>query len=457
MHNTKINVVSSQSVEEHHQEIIMANFNDLAIELQIAIWQLVLPYRGVHWVEIEGIVHDAPYVRDSIRFTRHSYSDGRLPEVSINDFWSLPKCEEQKARFMAARATKPNGNGQCPGLFFQSFLPVVPSVWGAAGPGDQDGDGEVTEEVDEEMAYTRRCRQLSTYTQVTVLLETCRVSRDVALEYVHKYSPWLWHVYRSKGLLHRPRPLHVWEAQYHDENSNGPDYGLPHTSLVPTIRSPLDLVVLRMHDSHGRATPMLRQGAYQFPPESVAIPGVLSWFNRVGIEWHPRWADERDEFRTANVQTIFGLMDWRANMTTMLYWLVDGVPRPNWKRDYPRAVPAAFKEWMGRHNYRVHMFQKDMDKGTKAAFLADCDLDLEFEANGRRYYVVFVVIPWKRWDNLDADVKSSIEGPFPGGEAIWPEKLRSPARFAYDMLNNVNAYSLNTYTNMSFILSWEPI
>ncbi|KAL1879156.1 hypothetical protein Daus18300_001735 [Diaporthe australafricana] len=436
----------------------MAALNDLATELQIAIWQFVLPYRGIHWVEIEGIAHDAPYVRDSIRFTRHSYPDGELPEGRSADIRSLKKCAEQEARYMASR--EPDGHRflRCPGLFFQKLLPVVPSVWGAAGPGDDHGDGEITEQLAEEIAYTRRCRQLSTYTQVTALLETCRLSRDIALEYIEKYSPYLWNIYRSKGLLHRPRPLHVWEAQYRNENNNGPDYGPYHTSLVPMIRSPLDLVVLRLHDSHGRATPMLRQASFQFLPETSAEnPNVFPWLDRIGIEWHPRWADERDHFRAANVEAVTNLMDWRSYDSSMLYWLVDGVPRPNWKRDYPSFVPAAFKVWMRRFYWKIHKFQVNMDKETKAAFLADCDLDLEFEANGRRYFLVMVVIPWKRYGNVGVEVEPGIDGPFVGGEAIWPEKLRSPARFAYDILDDLDLWSLHTLPLMSFILSWEPI
>lgn len=436
----------------------MPTFNDLATELQIAIWQFVLPYRGIHWVDIEGLAHDAPYVRDSIRFTRHSYPDGKLPECTIQDFWSLPKCEEQEARFMASREPDGLGLRRCPGLFFQKLLPVVPSVWGAAGPGDDHGDGEMTDQLVEEMTYTSRCRQLSTYTQVTALLETCRLSRDIALEYVEKYSPYFWHIYRSKGLLYRPRPLHVWEAQYRNENSNGPDYGPPHTSLVPMIRSPLDLVVLRLHDSHGRATPMLRQAPFQFSPEtSPRNLNVFPWFDRIGIEWHPRWADEKDQFRAANVQAVTGLMDSKSSQSTMLYWLVDGVPRPNWNRDYPSVIPAAFKAWMRRYYWHVHRFQTNMDKQTKAAFLADCDLDLEFEANGRRYYVVMVVIPWKRYGGVGVEVGPGVEGPFVGGEAIWPEKLRSPARFAYDILTDFDLFSFHTHHLMSFILSWESV
>lgn len=437
----------------------MAIFNDLAVELQTAIWQLVLPYRGVHWVEIEGPVHDAPYVRDSIRFVRESYPDGKLPECSIQRFWgwSLPKCEGQRARYRAAREARQDPkSAPCPGLFFLNLVPVVPSVWGEAGPGDEYGDGETSEELAEEVAYTRRCRQLSTYTQVAALLQTCFLSRHIALEYTEKYLPNVWRICRSKGLLHRPRPLDVWEAQYRDENSNGPDYGSPHTGLVPMVRSPLDLVVLRLHDSHGRATPLLRQAPLQFPPES---PGSLfPFFHRVAIEWHPRWAEEREEFRSANVQSIFGLMSPDQHESTMLYWLVDGVPRPNWKRDYPRQVPVAFQVYMDFHHSKCKEFQSqyNMEDATMDTFLAGCDLDLEFEANGRRYYVVFVVIPWDRW-GLGAKVDSIIEGPFLGGEAIWPEKLRPAARFAFDMLNDRSLKSLMTCRLVSYILSWEPI
>lgn len=437
----------------------MAGFNDLAIELQTAIWRLVLPYRGVHWVEIEGILHDASYVRDSIRFTREAHPDGELPEGYIQELRSLPISKGQLARMMAA--WEADRHSTRIGLFFQSLIPVVPSVWGAAGPGDEDGDGELPEQLAEDIAHTRRCRQLSTYTQVSALLQTCWLSRHIALEYVREYYPWLAFIYRSRGLVYRPRPLDVWEAHYQDENSNGPHDGLPHTALVPVVRSVLDLVVLRLHDSHGRATPMLRQGPFQFNPQSRG--SVFTWFHRVAIEWNPRWADERDEFRPPNVQSIFSLMDPDSMRSTMLYWLVDGVPRPNWKRDYPRLVPAVFEAWTRHHMWRVYKYDNNMDKATKDALLADCNLNLEFEANGRRYYVVFVVIAWDLWATLPEEVKSKITGPFLGGEDIWPEKLRAPARLAYDMLiapdsfNVRDLYSLCTCRHMSFILSWEPI
>lgn len=429
----------------------MATFNELATELQIAIWQLVLPYRGIYWIELEGRPHDAPYVRDSIRFTRQSY--GGVPEISRWEVSLLEKCKEHEARFMSKNVTKE----RCPSMFFQCLGPVVPSVWGAAGPGNEHGDREMTEqELAEELADTRRCRQLSTYTQVTALLATCRLSREIALEYIQKSCPYKWQIYRSKGPLYRPRPLHVWEEQYTNENSNGPDCNHRHIPLVPTIRSPLDLVVLRLHDSHGRPTPLLRQGGFQFQPESRHVNNGFPWFDRLAIEWHPRWADEKDQFRAVLVANITGLMHWSSKDSTMLYWLVDGIPRPNWKRDYPEIVPKAFNVWMRRWNWQVHQPQYDMDEATKARFLADCDLDLEFEANGRRYYVVFVVIRDKNSELHEAGIHN-IELPLIGGEAIWPEKLRAPARFAYDTLNDDDLFSLWTHRQMSFILSWEPI
>ena len=59
----------------------MAIFNDLATELQEAIWEMVLPaFRGVHWIEVEGIPQDAGFVRDSIRMTKW-YKFDRMPET----------------------------------------------------------------------------------------------------------------------------------------------------------------------------------------------------------------------------------------------------------------------------------------------------------------------------------------------------------------------------------------
>lgn len=60
----------------------MAIFNDLAVELQEAIWELVLPTsRGVHWIEVEGIPHDPEFIRDIIRMIQACKFD-RIPETN---------------------------------------------------------------------------------------------------------------------------------------------------------------------------------------------------------------------------------------------------------------------------------------------------------------------------------------------------------------------------------------
>lgn len=434
----------------------MSTFNDLAVELQMAIWQFVLPYRGIHWVEIEGHPRDAPDVRETIRFTRQRCTDGNLPET-LRDLWRLPLCDEQRKRNLEEHQFE--GSRSHSGRFFQKLFPVTPSVYGAAGPANEHGDSQGAIHVAEEVAHTRRCRDLSTYTQVTTLLSTYRLSRSVALEYIHKFYPYSWWMYRSKGLNFRPRPLGLWEAQYLD--CSEPDLGSPHFNLVPVIRTPLDLVVLRLHDQHGRATPLLHESLYQLSPDACVHGIIFPWFDRVAIEWHPRWAtpgpDGGEQFCAAKVQAAITLMHSSADLTTMLYWLVDGVPRPNWKRDYPPVVPLVF-EWFTAsycqrtyRNYRTTDNQM-MDKNIQAAFLADCNLDIEFEANGRRYYVVFVVIAWNRWRRLPVTFMSIVDGPFIGGETIWPETIRAPARFVYDMVQ-----SMSNSWRISFILSWEPI
>lgn len=434
----------------------MSTFNDLAIELQMAIWELVLPDHGMHWLEIEGLVHEASHVRDSIRFTHQRFPDGNLPETT-EDFYRLPMSDEQRTRMEDYRRFS-SGTGQ--GLFFKSLVAVVPSVWGEAGPEKEHSDGDLPEQIAEEVAYTRRCRQLSTYTQVATLLSTCSLSRSIALKYAMKYYPRVWWVYRSKGLLHRPRSLGLWEAQYLKSNESV-ENGSPYQNLVAEMRPMMDLIVLRLHDQHGRATPMLRQGLYQFSPERKVNGGIFTWFDRVAIEWHPRWAtpgpDGRDQFRAHDVKAIMSLMYPDNSQAVMLYWLVDGVPRPNWKRDHPAVVSFAFERWPAAVKPKIARQYTAVREDIKDAFTAECNMKLEFEANGRRYYLVFVVIPWQRWPNLPADFKSSLDGPFIGGEAAWPEPLRAPARFAYDMLTTSDLRCLNSFEHLSFILSWEPI
>lgn len=440
----------------------MAKFNDLATELQIAIWELVLPYRGMHWVEIEGFAHEASYVRDSLRITRDYGFGDNVPEA-LHDLWFLEWSEEQMER----RRQKSHADDYS-GSFFRKLVPVVPAVWGRPGPGiDQHHlvDGG-TSEIAKEVAYTRRCRQLSVYTLVTTLLSTCHLSRAIAIEYILRHHHYSYYVYRSMGALHRPRPLEVWEEQYRnvDDTDPGPQTGL--WKLIPQIHNPLDLVVFRLHDSEGRATSTLRLGPWQFHPESVCHQYTFAWFDRVALEWHPRWAepgpDGSDQFCAGNVAAIMNVMSDHSTGSTMLYWLVDGIPKPNWDHDYPKVVGSTFRYWNARWRHMTHRWSL-ADRDTFKRCLADATLeDLEFNANGRRYYIVFVVIHWDfplnpRQYVEDTSPGTSIEGPFLGGEEIWPEKLRAPAKFAHEMLSREELNTLSTNLRMSFILSWEPV
>jgi hypothetical protein len=143
----------------------MAKFDDLAVELQEAIWELVLPAsssRGVHWVEVEGIPHDPEYIRDSIRITQW-YKFDCMPETFKDVYYSRQEHPEFRRR---AGMIKEESSA-----FFRQLLTTVPAVLGRSG---SDGDEEQQCDQVDEIAYTRRCRQLSTYYQVATLLSICR-------------------------------------------------------------------------------------------------------------------------------------------------------------------------------------------------------------------------------------------------------------------------------------------
>jgi hypothetical protein len=106
----------------------MAIFNDLAVELQEAIWDLVLPAsRGVHWVEVEGIPHDPEFIRDSVRMTQW-YRFDRMPETFdqvYNERGSNPEFQ------VRARKTTEESSP-----FFRRLLTTVPTVFGQSGSDD---------------------------------------------------------------------------------------------------------------------------------------------------------------------------------------------------------------------------------------------------------------------------------------------------------------------------------
>lgn len=97
----------------------------------------------------------------------------------------------------------------------------------------------------------------------------------------------------------------------------------------------LDLVVFRLHDSYGRATSLLQHAPWQYFIEQFTHGSSFACFGRIGIEWHPSWGTVggRGELRPGNIYEIMRSMVVNHYPAT-LYFLVDGVSRPDWNR-YP--------------------------------------------------------------------------------------------------------------------------
>lgn len=145
------------------------------------------------------------------------------------------------------------------------------------------------------------------------------------------------------GPLYRPRQMEVWETQY--SGGVSPPVSLLHTSwqlLRPRIHT-LDRVVLRLHNRQGQATSLLKHSPWQYVTEKPYQNPTFACFDRVGLEWHPSWGtvSGRGELRVGNVRAFINTMQG-SHLPAALYWLVDGVPRPNWKRDYPAVVQKIF-------------------------------------------------------------------------------------------------------------------
>lgn len=434
----------------------MAIFNDLAIELQEAIWGLVLPTsRGVHWIEVEGIPQAPDFIRDSIRMTQACKFD-RIPETDSDVYYSRQFNPEFQKRCEAAHESS---------AFFRFLLTTVPA---AIGQSESIRSGNLESELADEIAYTNRCRRLSTYSQIATLLSLCRLSRSIALRYIQTNRKCSWPIRRSKGSLYRPRSMEEWETQYNaNMNSSSPstpEVSLRHSSwqlLRPRIHT-LDLVVLRLHNSQGQATSLLKHGPWQYWIEQPMHRTTFGCFDRIALEWHPSWGSVggRGELRPGNVQAIVQQMV-REHFPATLYWLVDGVPRPNWKQDYPAVVRKIFADRIAANKKDIaeHLNTHwHLDHGEFKELLSEQRLDQEFEANGRRYYIVFVVFSQFYEKEQKQLNKAGLgwRGPFPGSASMWPQELVEPVRLAYDIC--IGGYSnLATYKPFSIILSWEPI
>ncbi|PVI00748.1 hypothetical protein DM02DRAFT_628224 [Periconia macrospinosa] len=428
----------------------MAVFNDLAVELQQAIWNLVLPSsRGVHWVEIEGIPRYPDEVRDSsIRQSRLQLQTCyRIPEThkDVNDTpvdW-LPTDNDQET------------------LFFRQLFTTVPAAFGEIDTLSHEGSDELQRDKAAEIAYTRRCRQLSTYSQITALLSTCRMSRWIAEKYIQDYFWCSRPIHRSMGTLYRPRPLEVWEAEYSGEKSPAVSRDPQNWQVLRPRIHILDLVIFRLHDIQGRATSLLRHGPWQYNQKNPGSSITFGCFHRVGLEWNPFWGtpDGYDELRAGNVAALISAS--KNSCTPDLYWIVDGVPRPDWKHDYPPVVESLMTARMDERDYYSREFIKNhwrLSDEEVEEMTADRHLGQEFEANGRRYYVVFVM----RKGYIDLDEVGQLDkagvgylGPFPGSAAMWPQALRAPVRYAFDVFKDSSLRNMRTH--ISIFLSWEPI
>jgi len=183
----------------------MACFSDLPFELQTDIWTLVLPYRGgVQWVEFEGIPHPPHTINKTLELTYELFGDREpdMKESILRRFVYSGNMEDIEYLNSLDNSTP----------FFQKLHTVVPSVYGKS---KNKSENLLSHDVLKEVAETQRCRQLSTYTQVTTLLSTCQTSRISALEYLRNMVPIVaWPLFRGLGPLYRYVPQESCPAGY---------------------------------------------------------------------------------------------------------------------------------------------------------------------------------------------------------------------------------------------------
>jgi hypothetical protein len=102
------------------------------------------------------------------------------------------------------------------------------------------------------------------------------------------------------------------------------------------------------------------------------------------------------------------------------------------------------------------------------SFLKQHDLFHDLEANGRRYYIVFMLTQDCRFNRLDKHLsvdeddvflQENFPGPnicwsdlFPGGKDLWPKALHDPVEFAAQTRN-----CMIRGRHCTFFLSWESI
>ncbi|EPE30154.1 hypothetical protein GLAREA_12877 [Glarea lozoyensis ATCC 20868] len=442
----------------------MAIFDELATELQESIWELVLPpYGGIHWVDIEGFPRSTEAIRETLDRVSFHFNDVERSCLSYCICDNSPKEHKIYSNYVYGK----KGRGDFSTPYFEDLYPIVPSVLGRAESADLLFDHENAKEIID----VRRCRQLSTYTQITSLLSTCTSSRRSTLRWLNRTVPGgQWRLFRGEGAMCRPRPLSIWKSQYQASGVTPPERQIRAEELGLGIFAASDLIIFRLHTASGHPTTTLKHSFFQLHVEWPKVPTMLPNFKRVGIEWNPVWATESgwDAFYLDAVHSI--------NMLTstigakQFYWLVDGIPRPKWEQ-YPPCIPAAYNYLIDKSE--LGLMEQDQLNELRAGeslrdkFPEQHDLYHDLEANGRRYYVVFLFTNVSRFDTVEGydETKDSVfletnfpsrdvcwKDLFPGGKDLWPEALYEPVEFA-----NKAGFRLGAGSHCTYVLSWEPI
>jgi hypothetical protein len=443
----------------------MAIFDDLPVELQESIWELVFPrYGGIHWVDIEGFPLSTEAIHKTLARVLIHFNDVEPAWLSSWGGDRSPK--ESEIYWDYVYEKKHRDDFSTP--HFEELYPIVPSVWGRAGPKGLVIDQDRTKEVID----VRRCRQLSTYTQIASLLSTCTSSRRSTLRWLNRTVPeGQWRFFRGEGLMCRPRSMSVWKSQYQTPGITPPEKQMRAEELVPGPYAATDLTIFRLHTASGHPTTTLKHSFYQLHVEWPHMPSLLPKFKRAGIEWNPVWATEGgpDAFYLDAVHSVNTLLG--SCGADQFYWLIDGIPRPQWQQ-YPACIPAAYSYLIDKSELQF-VDQDRLNELKPGELLRDPfpeqhDLYQDLEANGRRYYVVFIFTHMGPFDGVEGYDDREGKGVFleanfpgrdvcwadlyPGGKDLWPEALYEPVEFAHKA-----RYEIGAGFHCTYFLSWEPI
>jgi hypothetical protein len=241
---------------------------------------------------VEGFPHSTKAIHENLARVRRHFNDVERTCLSICGCTS-GNPEDYDIYKDYVRAKRCRGDFTTP--YFEHLYPIVASVWGRAGSEESDIDHDCSDlgQSADEVTDTRRCRQLSTYTQITSLLSTCISPRRCALRWLEREIPeGQWSFFQGAGLNYRPRPLCVWKEQYETPRIAPPEKQQAE-ELVPGAYITSDLIIFRLHTAFGNPTTTLKHNLFQLQTEATPNqPPMIASYKRIGIEWKPLWATE---------------------------------------------------------------------------------------------------------------------------------------------------------------------